>query len=411
MRTLLVTPVFPPARGGIETLAGALAERIPGDVLVVTLDAETHGEQATGAWSTPGRRVFRVRNVPKGGRRSILRLNLRALASGLRYRPDAILVLHVKLAPVAFGLGRLLGVPFVQYVHAKEMREVPGLARLAVRSAEAIIGVSSYSAELAREAGASAARIRIIHNGIVLPSTSNAGKSPTPMLITVSRLEDRYKGHDVMLEAMPSIRRQVPEVQWIVVGEGDLRRELERRAQEIGVGDCVTFVGEVADTERDELLDRAWAYIMLSRQPPGWQAGEGFGIAYIEAGAHGLPTIAGRAPGVTEAVQDGVTGLLVDPTDAHEVAATAVRLLTDEALARRLGAGGRTRAEQLQWPDVVSRVHDVLEDSVGSHARHRPHSDVGLGWTLELLFGARPPANGSAPGNGAEHRRRPRPPA
>jgi len=405
VRTLLVSPVFPPAHGGIETLAGHLADHIPGDVLVVTLAAETPAEQADAAWPTPGRRVLRVRNVPKGGRRSILRLNLRALASGLRYRPDAILVLHVKLAPVAFALGRLLGVPSVQYVHAKEMREVPGLARLAVRSADAIIGVSSYSADLAREAGAPPSRIQIIHNGIVLPSTCNARRSQTPTLITVSRLEDRYKGHDVMLEAMPAIRRRVPEVRWMVVGDGDLRPELERRAQETGVADCVTFVGEVADTERDELLDHAWAYIMLSRQPPGWQAGEGFGIAYIEAGAHGLPTIAGRAPGVTEAVQHDVTGLLVDPLDAREVAATAVRLLRDEALARRLGAGGRTRAEQLQWPEVVSRVHDVLEHSVRSHARHRPRSGVGLRWTLELLVGARPHPHDSSDGRGAEHGR------
>ncbi len=405
MRTLLVTPVFPPARGGIETLAAALAERIPGDVLVVTLEAETHGEEANGAFSTPGRRVLRVRNVPRGGRRSILRLNFRALASGLRYRPDAILVLHVKLAPVAFALGRLLGVPCVQYVHAKEMREVPGLARLAVRSADAIIGVSSYSAELAHEAGAPAARIRIIHNGTVLPPSCDARRSPMPTLITVSRLEDRYKGHDVMLEAMPSIRRQVPGVRWTVVGDGDLRGELERHAQRLGVGDCVAFVGEVTDSERDELLDRAWAYVMLSRQPPGWQAGEGFGIAYIEAGAHGLPTIAGRAPGVTEAVQDGVTGLLVDPLDAGEVASTAVRLLTDEALSRRLGAGGRRRAEQLQWSDVASRVHGVLQDSVRSHVRHRPHPHVGLRWTLELLVGARPRPHDSAAAGGAEHRR------
>jgi phosphatidylinositol alpha-1,6-mannosyltransferase len=315
-------------------------------------------------------------------------VNARAVVSGLRLRPDVILVLHVKLAPAAFLLGRLLGAPVVQYVHAKEMREVPGLARLAVEEAEAIVAVSSYSAELAESVGAKSERIHIIHNGVELPPRRAVSRDSTPTLISVSRLEDRYKGHDVFLDALPAIRRAVPDVHWYVVGDGTLRPELERRAETLGVAGCVTFLGAVSDAERDRHLARAWAFVMLSRQPPGRRAGEGFGIAHVEAGAHELPTLAGRVPGVTDAVQHEKTGLLVDPTNPGDVAEAAIRLLSDDGLARRLGAGGFARAKELHWPDVISRAQRVLELSTRAPTSLSRRPPGSWRWAGELVLGA-----------------------
>jgi len=395
MRTLLLSPVYPPARGGIETLAARLAERLPGEVRVVTLASDAPpqaGPAPRREHSAPP--VLRVHNVPKGGRRSILRVNFRSALSGLRSRPDVALVMHVKLAPAAALLARARGVPYVQYVHAKEVREVPALARFAMRHASAVIAVSSYSAQLASEAGAAPALVHVIHNGVDLPSGERGQRSSVPALITVSRLEDRYKGHDVLLRALPAIRRQIPDVRWTVVGEGTLRPELERMAGELGVADCVEFVGAVSDSERDALLDRAWVFAMLSREPAGGQAGEGFGIAYLEAGARGLPVIAGRVQGVRDAVADEVTGLLVDPTDVGAVTAAVVRLLGDRGLARRLGEGGLARARELEWTGVVAKVNGVLEQSMRSGVRERPRARTGWGWAAELLLG--PPARRSA---------------
>jgi phosphatidylinositol alpha-1,6-mannosyltransferase len=77
---------------------------------------------------------------------------------------------------------------------------------------------------------------------------------------------------------------------------------------------------------------------------------ERFGIAYLEAGAAGKPVVAGRGGGVEEAVEDGVTGLLVDPLDVNEIAQAIVKVLKDEELARRLGENGRKRAaKQPDW--------------------------------------------------------------
>ena len=158
MRILLLTPVFPPARGGIEALAGKLAEHLRGEVLVVALAPGAGTVTGEDPPPRPGCRVLRLPNEPRGGRRSILLLNAAALAAGLPFRPDVVLSLHVKVAPAGRALSALFRAPLVQWVHAKEMREVPALARFAAQRASAVVAVSAYSVDLALAAGAERAR-------------------------------------------------------------------------------------------------------------------------------------------------------------------------------------------------------------------------------------------------------------
>ena len=111
---------------------------------------------------------------------------------------------------------------------------------------------------------------------------------------------------------------------------------------------------------------------MPSRLPPDG-GGEGFGIVYLEAAAHGLPVVAGNVAGARDAVQDGVTGLLVDPTDPRAVAGAATRLLLDPEERSRLGQSGAERAAEFAWPRIVARVEQLaLELSDDADARCTP---------------------------------------
>jgi phosphatidyl-myo-inositol dimannoside synthase len=163
-----------------------------------------------------------------------------------------------------------------------------------------------------------------------------------------------------VLRALPAVRERVPEIAWVIVGDGPRRAALERLAAELGVADAVRFTGAVDAHERDRCLDRAHAFVMPSRVPDGGVGGEGFGIAFVEAGAHGLPVLAGDRGGAVDAVRDGQTGLLVDAADPRAVAGGIVRLLTEPGLAARLGAAGAARARELAWPRVAARVEDLL---------------------------------------------------
>jgi phosphatidylinositol alpha-1,6-mannosyltransferase len=281
---------------------------------------------------------------------------------GVYERPDVVLSMHIVAGPAAALLRRQLAIPFLQYIHAKEVGARPALARFALTRADRVVAVSHYTRGLAVAAGADPNRISLIYPGVDLPPEALAPRerSGPPTLLTISRLEDRYKGHDVVLRALPLVRVEVPDVQWRVIGSGPLHFALEERARAMDLGECVQFLGSVSDAERDRELANADAFCMVSRMPAGGFAGEGFGIVYLEANAHGLPVVAGATGGALDAVVPGETGLLVDPEDHVAVADALVRILTDRSVAARLGSGGRDRAATLTWAAAGQLVEAEL---------------------------------------------------
>jgi phosphatidylinositol alpha-1,6-mannosyltransferase len=358
-RVLVLTPDFPPARGGIQILMHRLVRHIRrSQVRVLTLEG-------------PGSKPFdrqesiEIRRAGSAGQRhrtAVLGLNGLAVKEAIRFRPDVVLSAHVVMSPAAWLIHRMTRARIVQYLHADETRWRPRLTSFAVRRSNAIIGVSRHTCRLAIDAGADPARLHRIPNGVDLPKEVSGKRSSQPTVVTVARLRDAFKGHDVLLRAMPSIRAQVPEVRWAVVGDGPLRAELEHEAAAAGLGDCVTFTGEITDSERDGWLDRAHVFAMPSRLREGGQGGEGFGIVYLEAGARGLPVVAGNVGGALDAVVDGKTGLLVDPTDHVAVAGAVSELLLDPVRAEELGRAGADRAREFAWPAIAERVETLLHE-------------------------------------------------
>lgn len=356
-RLLIITPDFPPAHGGIQVMAHRLAQGMGGfDTSTVTLSSPD-------AARFDARAQLAVRRVGAHGAPHAARvalLNLAALAEAASFRPEATLSLHIVGSPAAVAIRAALGAPFVQYYHAKEIPARRRLAAFAADRADAVITVSGYCEQLIADTGAHPRQVRQIPGGVDLPTEAAPVQSERPTVVTVARLEDRYKGHDVMLEALARVRERVVDVQWVVVGDGPLRGELEARAGRLGLDGAVRFLGAVPDAERDLWLRRAALLAMPSRLPDDGRAGEGFGIVFMEAAVHGKPVVAGNVGGALSSVKDGETGLLVDPRDPAAVAEAIVRLLLDRELAGRLGAAGAARARELSWPAQAARVERVL---------------------------------------------------
>ena len=356
-RLLLITPDFPPAQGGIQTTAHRLAtgiERL--DTRVVALGAPGAREYDAGQGvsirrAPTGRRLRGGRNAP---------LNAVALSQALRFAPDVTLSLHLVASPAAAVIRRALGARTVQYFHAKEIPAKARLAAFAAAHADVVVAVSAYTEGLIRATGAPVAEMRRVSPGVDLPADTRPLPAERPTFVTVARLEDRYKGHDVLVHALALIRERVPDVQWVVIGDGPLRGELEALARAHGVADSVRFLGALSDAERDTWLRRADLLAMPSRLPGAGRAGEGFGIVYMEAAAYGKPVVAGNVGGALDAVLDGQTGLLVDPADPRAVSEAIARLLLDSDLAQRLGRAGAQRAQAFAWPLVVGRLQEVL---------------------------------------------------
>jgi phosphatidyl-myo-inositol dimannoside synthase len=370
VRALVITPDFPPSRGGIQVLVHRLVTHADGlEPIVLAL-----GGRETREFDSRGELDVR-RVTPLAGRRrtAVAALNLRAVRTALWTRPDVVLSAHIVVSPAAAVIRRVLRVPVVQYVYAKEIGARPKLASFAVRNADAVIAISRYTRQLALDVGAAPERIELIPPGVDLPSPHRLPRPGSAngrrRLITVARLEDRYKGHDVLARALPLVRVHVPDVEWVIVGDGPLRGHLERLVEASGVSDAVRFVGSVSDEERDRLLQDADVFAMPSRLPARGLAGEGFGIVYLEANARGLPVIAGDVAGAVDAVVDGETGMLVDADDHVALAEAISTLLLDRERAESLGAAGFERSRQFAWSEIAARVEALLRDVVTNRAR------------------------------------------
>lgn len=263
--------------------------------------------------------------------------------------------------------------PTVHYVHAEEvttdwgsrMYKYGSLA--ALRRADAVVTVSNFTkAELTRR-GVAEERIHVITNGVDLERFQPGEKSEAILirhdlsenrvLLTVGRLEER-KGQDKMIEALPRILDAVPDLKYVVVGEGGYRPALEVLARKHGVQDRVVFAGRVPWEELPDYYRTADVFAMPNRTLASGET-EGFGLVFLEANACGKPVVGGRAGGVPDAVSDGETGILVDGRSTDEIVEAVVRLFEDATLRERMGRAGVERARHFGWTAKAQEFRDL----------------------------------------------------
>jgi phosphatidylinositol alpha-1,6-mannosyltransferase len=176
-------------------------------------------------------------------------------------------------------------------------------------------------------------------------------------LLTVARLVE-HKGVDHAIQALALLSHDFPDLRYAVAGVGELRPSLEALAARLGVAGQVRFLGEVSDDDLPALYNVARIYLGPSRQM--FDKVEGFGIALVEASASGVPVVGGNAGGIPDAVRDGETGLLADSESPEAIATTVRRLLEDDSLRARLGAGGRKAVETFyNWERVIADMRRI----------------------------------------------------
>ncbi|HUC33465.1 MAG TPA: glycosyltransferase family 4 protein, partial [Ilumatobacteraceae bacterium] len=176
------------------------------------------------------------------------------------------------------------------------------------------------------------------------------------LVVSISRLVPR-KGFDTAIRAAALLRSSRPSLVLAISGGGRDERRLKALADQLHAP--VRFLGRVPNDDLPKLYGCADVYAMLCRNRWGGLEQEGFGIVFLEAAACGVPQVAGNSGGAAEAVEDGVSGLVVrKPDDPRAVATAFEQLLDDPAAARRMGAAGRARA-------VREFSYDVLADRLG----------------------------------------------
>ena len=181
----------------------------------------------------------------------------------------------------------------------------------------------------------------------------------TPTLLSVGEVKPR-KGYHVSLQVFARLQKELPTVRYDIVGncpDNAYTQSLNEIIRQNGLAG-VRFHGAVSEADLGRLYQQASLFLLTPQDGAGAQklAFEGFGLVYLEAGAYGLPVIASDCGGVAEAVRDGETGFVFAQDDVAGMAQAAQRLLTDEALNRRLGLANRRWAEMLTWSRCAAQV-------------------------------------------------------
>ena len=271
---------------------------------------------------------------------------------------------HVHLLPLAAIAARWYRVPLILVIHGVEAwrrPRIPAMGRC-VRAVNAFVSVS----RLTKERFLEWAPLRE-DQGHVIPDCVELSKftfGPKPahllkrygltgrrVIMTLARLSasERYKGFDEVLELMPSLVQEMPDLVYVIAGDGDDRPRLHNKASRLGISERVVFAGYIPEHEKADHFRLADAFVMPGR-------GEGFGIVYLEAMACGIPVVASKADASREAVLDGQLGLLVNPDNPQEI-----RAAIQEALNRP-----RRFQKELEYfssERFIARWHAVLHQT------------------------------------------------
>lgn len=178
-----------------------------------------------------------------------------------------------------------------------------------------------------------------------------------PSLLTISRMNtaDSDKGIDHVITALPAVRAQVPDVNYVVVGDGTDRPRLEHLAAKHNVTDIVQFAGRVSDEQLHAYLHATDVFVLPSRK-------EGFGIVFLEAMAYGKPVVAGAHGGSPEVVADGETGILVRNGDQDALVEALTSLLLNPEMRRKMGDAGMHRVQTVfSYDQFQSEVNQSLD--------------------------------------------------
>jgi len=390
-RVALLPSAYPPSLGGVEELTRHLA--------LTLLDAGDEVEVWTGLPDDRRPETVEVRDgivvrrlplpLPATNWSSMLRaattgprtlFSLRNAADA--FRPD---VLHVQCfgpnGAYATALARLTRLPLVITLQGETMMddtdifEVSTVLRASLRSgirrAAAVTACSAFTlADAEDRFGLARGRGLVIPNGVDLGAGGAGDDSPagTPFLpvpgdpgrrylLALGRVVDK-KGFDLLLAAFAAMAPERRTADLVIAGSGPALDGLERMAGELGVGGQVHFVGRLSRDDVASAMAGATAFVMPSRLEP-------FGIVVLEAWRAGVAVVATNRGGAPEFVDDGETGVLVDPFDTPAFAATLADLLADDGRRLAIGRAGHERVRAYSWPAVTEQYRRLYATVTG----------------------------------------------
>lgn len=303
-----------------------------------------------------------------GGVGSKLRYLVASLAAAIRKRPfDLVICGHIHLLPVACLCSIVGGGKLGLIIHGIDAWKPTGswLANALARKVDFFISVSNFTkGRFCEWTGISPVKGYILPNCIDMAAFTPGPKNPElikrynlenkKVIMTLGRMSasERYKGFDEILEVLPALSREIPNIAYLAVGDGDDRQRLVQKAQDLGLADRVAFAGRIEETEKVDHYRLADVFAMPGR-------GEGFGIVYLEALACGVPCIGSKLDGSRDALLGGELGAIVNPDVPDEI-------IGGLKTALQMPKGVPEKLSDFSFKAYSRRVRDILSRTVTS---------------------------------------------
>jgi phosphatidylinositol alpha-1,6-mannosyltransferase len=360
VKALLLTSVFPPKKGGSGRWFWELYRRLP-EIDVHVVAGDTPGAASFDATAElpivripmhfPNWGLWSASGLPNyvrawfGVSRAVSRIRPDVIHCG-RCLPEGLLALLVK---------RRRGIPFWCYAHGEELtvasssKELRWLNEAVIRGADRMVANSRHTRDiLLHEWNVPPDRVSVLYPGVdtatFVPASpdphlrAQLGWSGRRVVLTVGALQKR-KGQDMLIRALPAIRRRCPDVLYALIGEGWERGYLDDLVSRLNVAEAVQFRGAPTDAELVNCYQQCDLFALPNRRVD-WDF-EGLGIVLLEAQACGKAVVTGTSGGTSETVQPSVTGELVPSDTPDRLGETIVELLDDPARRAAMGARGR----------------------------------------------------------------------
>ena len=238
------------------------------------------------------------------------------------------------------------------------------------RNADQIIANSSYTKDLMHVAlNIVEEKIKIIHPGIDIYrefiSTTDETKIKKiidkrfPVITTLARVEKR-KGHKFVLNALVEIKKDFPNIIYLVAGEGPYLEEVKSYSKELGLQENIKFLGWITEPEKSLILKNSNLFVMTPTIIG--ESVEGFGMSFIDAAFHGLASVGTDSGGISDAIIDKETGILCIAENQKDITEKIKLILKDTQKRTQMGINGKIRAEKFfTWKNKISEYLELIK--------------------------------------------------
>ena len=255
-------------------------------------------------------------------------------------------------------------------IHSKEINHQKGSllnkrVLKVLNNVDYVVSNSQFTKNLAINCGVDSEKIIVINPGVEplkeidpksLEEAENLFQNKSPRLITVSRFEKR-KNHEKIIMSLRNLKQLYPNIFYVCIGYGEEEENIKNLVKELNLENHVLFLKNITQELKNALLAKSNVFVMPSIVYK--KSVEGFGIAYIEAAQHGLPSIGGKDGGEADAIKHNETGLICDGNNLEEIYSSIDLILKNNSYKTFINKT-KEFAKKFEWDNIVQKYLKIL---------------------------------------------------